>query len=454
LKRGNRTRLIAGRVPPNGTDRQVALDSIVAGKSTHETISLPITIQHWASHMKTVVIVGAGHAGFQSAASLRQEGYDGNIVLIGDEPGLPYQRPPLSKAYLLGKAAASDLIFRSAHFYSEHRLKLLPGRAIAIDRAARAVDLDSGERITYDHLVLATGSQPRRLTIPGSNLDGVLTLQTLADADALRPRLHPGRRVVVIGAGFIGLEFAAVARSLGLAVNVVDVADRALARGASAESANVLVDALSQRGVQLHFRCGIVAIHGSQGRVGAVQASDGTTLPADLVLIGIGAEPRAELAQHAGLEVENGVCVDDQLATSDPAISAIGDVAAVRANGSAARIRLESVQNATDHARRLAVRLTTKPLSPPPVPWFWSDQGELKLQIAGLREHDDEHVVLAGPQSASHSVLCIRDGDHLAAVETINRPADHMLARRLLAKGVRVTASQARTPGFQLKSLG
>lgn len=401
--------------------------------------------------MQQVVIIGAGHAGFQCAASLRQEGFGGNIVLLGDEGCLPYQRPPLSKAYLLAKAKASDLLFRPGRFFDEHRVQLVQGRAEYIDRQAQRVALQSGESISYDHLVIATGSSPRKIALEGAALDGVLSLQTLSDANGLRERLLASRRAVVVGAGFIGLEFAAVARTLGLDVTVVDVADRALARAASAECAQIVVESHVQSGTRLLFRCGISALEGN-GKIAAVRTVDGQELRADIVVVGIGAEPRTQLAVRAGLAVENGISVDEQLVTSDPAISAIGDVAGFPDQVSGRRIRLESVQNASDQARSVATRLTGKAVSHNPVPWFWSDQGDLKLQIAGLRAADDEHVVLAEPQSRACTVLCIRNG-RLAAVETINRAGDHMLARRLLAKGVQVTGSQARTPGFQLKDL-
>ena len=402
--------------------------------------------------MRQVVIVGTGHAGFQCAAALRQEGFGGNIVLIGEEKMLPYQRPPLSKAYLLGKAAAADLLFRSARFYEEQRVQLTPALAEHVDRQAQRVVLQSGASIPYDHLVIATGSRPRKLQIAGAQLDGVFGLQTLGHADDLRPSLQAGRRAVVIGAGFIGLEFAAAARTLGLDVVVVDVADRALARAASADCARTVVASHEQRGIRLLFGCGVSALEGVHGRVTLVRTADGQALPADMVVVGIGAEPRTQLAAHAGLAIDNGICVDDRLLTSDAAISAIGDVAAFPDQVSGKRIRLESVQNATDQARSVAARLTGKTVSHNPVPWFWSDQGDLKLQIAGLRMASDEHVVLADPPSRARTVLCIRDG-LLAAIETIDRPADHMLARRLLAKGVRASAAQAREPGFQLKAL-
>ena len=402
--------------------------------------------------MQQVVIIGAGHAGFQCAASLRHEGFGGNIVLLGDEGCLPYQRPPLSKAYLLAKAKASDLLFRPGRFFDEHQVQLMQARAESIDRQAQRVALQSGASICYDHLVIATGSSPRKIALEGAALDGVLSLQTLSDANGLRERLLASRRAVVVGAGFIGLEFAAVARTLGLEVTVVDVADRALARAASAECAQIVVESHVQSGTRLLFQCGISALEGRNRKIAAVGTVDGRELPADIVVVGIGAEPRTQLAVRAGLAVENGISVDEQLLTSDPAISAIGDVAGFPDQVSGRRIRLESVQNASDQARSVATRLTGKAVSHNPVPWFWSDQGDLKLQIAGLRAVDDEHVVLAEPQSRACTVLCIRSG-RLAAVETINRAGDHMLARRLLAKGVRVSGAQARTHGFRLKDL-
>lgn len=402
--------------------------------------------------MQRVVIVGAGHAGFQCAASLRQEGFAGEIVLLRNEAGLPYQRPPLSKAYLLGKASSLDLLFRPSSFFDEHRIQLRSGHAERIDRQARHVALADGETISYDHLVIATGSEPRKLSLPGADLDGVMQLQTLGDADALRQRFQACRHAVVIGAGFIGLEFAAVARGAGLDTTVIDLAERALVRSVSEETARAVTESHLQRGTRLLFRQVLSGLEGRAGRIAAVHTADGQRLPADIVVVGIGAEPRTRLAAHAGLAVDNGICVDDGLRTADPAISAIGDVAAFPDPASGRRIRLESVQNAADQARTVAARLAGKRGSHGPVPWFWSDQGSLKLQIAGLRSPEDEHVAVPDPDAPARTVLCIR-GDRLAAVETINRPGDHMLARRLLARGVRVTASQARAPGFQLKSL-
>lgn len=400
----------------------------------------------------SVLIVGSGHAGFQCAASLRQQGYRGRVILLGDEGQLPYQRPPLSKAYLLRKAGAADLLFRPEQFFRDQSIEFLAGHAAGIDRARRCVLLEGGDSLPYDHLVLATGSRARRLTIPGADLEGVLPLQTMADADRLMAQLPDCRQVVVAGAGFIGLEFAAAACSLGLQVRVVDVARRPMSRVLSADTAAAFDAAHRARGVDFLWGTGVERLEGHGARVAAAHTTDGRRLPADLVLVGIGATPRTELAAQAGLEIDNGICVDANLLTVDPHISAIGDAASFPCGDAKQRIRLESVQNATDQARAVAARLAGKPGGYAAVPWFWSDQGDLKLQIAGLGEGSEEHVVLGDPAAHSFSVLCIAQGV-LKAVESVNRPGDHMLARRLLAKGVRVSAQAARTSGFELKAL-
>jgi 3-phenylpropionate/trans-cinnamate dioxygenase ferredoxin reductase subunit len=403
--------------------------------------------------MQSVVILGAGHAGFQCAAALRQQGFTGDVSLISDEGRLPYQRPPLSKGYLLGKTCAADLAFRADSFFTEHRLNLVSGLANGIDRQAQRVTLDNGESLPYDHLVIATGSRPRTLPVPGADLAGVLSLQTLDDADRLLAALAGCTKVVVIGAGFIGLEFAASARLLGHAVSVLDIADRPMVRVLSPECAAAFAQAHRSLGTELLFRKSVERLEGQGGRVTSVITTSGVRIPADLVLVGIGAAPRVELAVQAGLPVDNGIVVDAMLRTADPQVFAIGDVASFPSRNGGQRVRLESVQNATDQARAVAARLAGNAPAPyQAVPWFWSDQGDLKLQIAGLRGNDDEHVVTGDVTAGNFSVLCITDGV-LGAVESVNRPGDHMLARRLLAKQTRVLPAQAREPGFTLKML-
>jgi 3-phenylpropionate/trans-cinnamate dioxygenase ferredoxin reductase subunit len=400
----------------------------------------------------SVVIVGAGQAGFQVAASLRQEGYAGRISLIGDEPGLPYQRPPLSKAYLLGKIGETNLLFRPADFFAAQNIELIHDKATAIDRLNRRVLLASGEVAIYDHLVLATGAHNRPLPVPGAELSGVFGIKTKQDADNLAPLIKAARNVVVIGAGFIGLEFAAVAAALGASVHVLELGDRPMARAISREMSEVFRQAHETWGVHFDFRQGLSSLHGDNGNVCAVETTDGRRLPADLVVFGIGVIPNVQLASEAGLSIENGIRVDANLLTSDPQISALGDVACFPClQNDEQPIRLESVQNAVDQARNVAARLMGKPATYSALPWFWTDQGNLKLQIAGLSIGYDSTVILGDPATSQVSVLCFRD-NRLIAVESCNRLGDHMAARKVLARPPRLTAPEAAVEGFDLKT--
>jgi 3-phenylpropionate/trans-cinnamate dioxygenase ferredoxin reductase subunit len=401
--------------------------------------------------LKSVAIVGAGQAGFQVAASLRQDGYAGRVTLVGDEPGLPYQRPPLSKGYLLGKVDAEGLHYRSADFFAGHGVELVHGRAVAIDRTNRRVTLEHGAAVDYEHLVLAVGAHNRALPVPGADLDGVFGLRTLADADLITSRLQTAADVVVVGAGFIGLEFACVARSRGAAVHVLELADRPMARALSAESAAAFRAAHEASGIRFDFHQGLARIEGTDGRVGRVRTTAGTELGADVVVFGIGVLPNTALAAEAGLHIENGIKVDAHLLTSDPAISAIGDAASFPSSLDGTRIRLESVQNAVDQARAVAARLTGKPQSYAALPWFWSDQGEMRLQIAGLSYGVDATVLVGDVGKRQFSALCFRR-EQLVAVESVNRPGDHMAARRLLARLPTLTARHAAEPGFDLRA--
>lgn len=397
------------------------------------------------------VIVGAGQAGYQVAASLRQEGFDGAITLVGDEPGVPYQRPPLSKAYLLGKVGVAALRFRPPEYFDEHRIARIQGSVAAIDRDHRQLLLTSGEKLSYEHLVLATGARNRVPSVPGMELDGVFGLRSLADADGLSQRLGHAKRAVVIGAGFIGLEFAAVAAARGISVDVLELGTRPMARAVSTVTSRVFDQAHASWGVRIHYGQSLAAILGADGHVTGVQLASGEALPADLVVYGIGVLPNAELASEAGLAVNNGIVVDTQLLTSDPAISAIGDVVSFPSPWAQQPIRLESVQNAVDQAKTVAARLMGKPASYTALPWFWTDQGELKLQIAGLSDGHDETVVLGSVEQRQISVLCFRAG-RLVAVESCNRPADHMAARKLIARHIPLSAAEASAEGFELKA--
>ena len=399
-----------------------------------------------------VVIVGTGQAGLQVALSLRAEAYPGDVTLVGDEPGLPYGRPPLSKAYLLGKVEEAGLHLRPAEALVAQRIRLAaPERAVAIDRAARSLRLASGEALPYQHLVLAMGTRNRRLSVPGADLDGVVYLRSLGDAKALRERLASARTAAVIGAGFIGLEFAAVASTMGVKVHVLEVAGRAMARAVSPAISAYFARRHTERGATLTFGAAVASIEGEAGRVTGLRLADGAGIPADLVLVGIGVLPNAELAAEAGLAVDNGIVVDDHLATADPAISAIGDCAAHPSVHAEAMTRLESVQNAIDQAKAVAARLCGRPAPYRSVPWFWSDQGADKLQIAGLAASADDAIVKGDEAEGRFAVFRFR-GERLTAVETVNRAGDHMAARRAIVAPRPPTLAEVGADGFDLRA--
>jgi len=400
-----------------------------------------------------VVVVGAGHGGFQLAASLRQHGYDGRVMLIGDEPHLPYQRPPLSKDYLDGKIGLDLLLMRPETFFTEHRIDLLMGETVtAIDRAAKTVVVASGSRIEYDHLVLATGARNRIPPLPGIELDGVCYLRNLAETEDLKQRLAAANHCVVIGAGFIGLEFAAIARAKGKPAHIVELVDRVMARVVCPDTSAFFGDAHRKSGVEFSFGARVERLGGAGGKVSHVVLQDGRNLPADLVVVSIGVVPNEELAAAAGLAVENGVAIDENLVTADPNISAIGDCAAYPSRHSLKNpVRLEAVQNATDHARCVADRLMGKPALYAALPWFWSEQGPLRLQIAGLTTGYQQVVLRGDYEKGEYSAFCYA-GDKLLGIESINKPADHAFARRLLAAGRNVTPAEAADMSFDLRA--
>jgi len=397
-------------------------------------------------------IIGTGQAGFQAAASLRQDGFAGRIALIGDEPVVPYQRPPLSKSYLAGESGLDELWLRPESFYTQHQIDLLAGETVTdIDRTGRRLRLASGAELSWDHLVLATGARFRPLAVAGAELDGVLPLRTLADADILRERLDQAREVVVVGAGFIGLEFASVATARGAAVRIIEVTQHPMGRVVSATTSRFFTDAHRRWGARISLGTGLSRILGANGRVGGVETTDGQRLPADLVLICIGVIPNAELADEAGLAVDNGIVVDERLVTADPAILAIGDCANFPTPFAAGRVRLESVQNAVDQGRCVAAHIAGKPAVYDKVPWFWSDQGDLKLQIAGITAGHDTAIVRGDPDGGRFSVFCYRGG-RLIGVESVNQTADHVAARRLLAGDPKLTPEQAADESYDLRA--
>lgn len=397
-----------------------------------------------------VIIAGAGHAGFQLAASLRQNGFSERIALVNDEGHLPYQRPPLSKAYLKGTGGPDTLMFRPEKFYHDQNVDLIVDRATSIDRGARKVTLASGALLEYGHLVLATGARNRLLDIPNANLDGVRYLRTLDESEALRHRIASGQHVIVIGAGFIGLEFAATARAKGLEVDVIELAARVMARAVTAEISEFSQSQHAAAGIRIHFGVQVTSIENDGGRVTGVSLSDGRHLPADLVVVGVGVLPNVELAAEAGLPVAAGIIVDEQLLTADPNISAVGDCALYASPRFGGSLRLESVQNATDHARCVATRLTGDAKPYDGLPWFWSDQGPDKLQMVGLTTGYDQVVVRGDRGAGAFSAFCYKSG-RLLGIESVNRAGDHMFGRRLLAANRSITPEQAADASFDLK---
>lgn len=377
-----------------------------------------------------VVIVGAGQGGLQAAISLRQSGHAGPVILLGDEPGLPYQRPPLSKAYMFD-GNQDALTLRPASVLAAQNIDHRPlVRVQSIDRAARQVTTNHG-RVDYDHLILATGARNLRPPMPG--IERTLDLRTLADAQILRGRMAGQRRFAVIGGGFIGLEFAAVARKLGHEVTLAEAGPRLMARSVSPQMSQLFADKQRALGTDLRLGDPVAAVT-PEGMV----LISGAVIAADDVLLAAGVRPNTELAEDAGLASDNGIWVDETLATDDPAISALGDCANFPDARTGRRVRLESVQAATDHARHIAARLTGSTAGPyDAVPWFWSDQADWKLQIAGLAMPEDR-AELVTPLA----VFRFDDQDRLTAVETINGARIHMKARKMLAAGT-VTAAEA-----------
>jgi len=399
------------------------------------------------------VIVGTGQAGFETAAALRAEGYQHPITLVGDEPHLPYQRPPLSKGFILDKQGMDEIELRPSRFFGDHRIDLLTGvRVTALDRAGKRVSLDSGEDRSYDALVLACGARNRLLPVPGANLDGVLYLRTLDESRTVKQRLQEASAIVVVGGGFIGLEIAASARSLGKSVTVLEAQPRLMPRVVAPLVSAFYATLHTDRGVTVVCDAAVAGIAGDR-RASAVTLSNGAVYPADLVIVGIGVVPNAELARDAGLETGNGIVVDEFLQTSDPAIYAVGDCAEHPNPFCGGRARLESVQNAADQGRTVAATIAGKRRRYDAVPWFWTDQFDVRLQMAGLSHGYDEAVTRGNPESQKFSVFYFRDS-RLIAVDSINRPADHILARRLLTSHAAVSPQQAADEQVNLKDLG
>ena len=398
------------------------------------------------------IIIGAGQAGAQGAMSLRQSGYDGDIIMIGAEAVLPYQRPPLSKAYLKGELTRERLFLRPKEFYETHNIQLKLGcRATLIDRGAQTIHTDNGETLGYECLLLATGAPPRKLHAPGATLPGVFYLRSIADSDCLRPVLSGKGRVVIVGAGYIGLEVAAVARQAGRDVTVLEMSDRVLARVASPLVSKFYENLHRAAGVDLRLGATMESFVGDSVLEG-VKLADGEIIDCSAALIGIGAVPEVELAAEAGLEIANGIVVDEYARTSDPHIWAAGDCASFPSPRYGRRVRLESVPNAIEQAKAAGTRRAGGSHIYVALPWFWSDQYEVKLQTVGLSEGHDELVVRGDAATKCFAVWYLKDGKAIA-VDAINDPASFVIGKRLIMGGVTLDPTALADIGIDLKSL-
>ncbi|MBI2260249.1 MAG: FAD-dependent oxidoreductase [Caulobacterales bacterium] len=399
--------------------------------------------------MTKVVIIGAGHAGGTAAALLRQYGHEGPVLLAGEEPAAPYQRPPLSKAWLKGETDLEGLLLRPESFYAEHDIELRTGvTATAVDPAAKTVSFADGTVEPYDALILATGSTARKLALPGADRPDLLELRTLADAEKLKAALAPGRRLAVVGGGYVGLEAAASARALGAEAVVIERMDRVLARVASRTLSDFFTRYHRDHGVEVLTSAEVTGFED-----GGVRLGDGRLIEADVVLVGVGAQACSQLAASAGLACENGVVVDETARTSDPAIWAIGDVTfrPIPVHGGR-RHRLESVPNALEQAKQAAAAIAGRPAPAPETPWFWSDQYDVKLQIAGLPEGADRQVLRGDPATAAFAVFHLA-GDRIVCVEAVNAPAEFMAGRQMIGRATPVDADRLADMSVSMKAV-
>jgi 3-phenylpropionate/trans-cinnamate dioxygenase ferredoxin reductase subunit len=403
----------------------------------------------------TVAIIGAGQAGGEVATMLRQNRHHGRIMLFGDEGHLPYMRPPLSKAYLARQIGLDSLIYKAQSAYEKAEVELrLWDRVAAIDRAGKRISLETGESVAYDALVVATGGRARRLNIPGADLGNIFYLRSIADVERLQPQLRAGRRLVIVGGGYVGLEVAAVAVKRGLAVIVLEGAPRVLARVTAPEVSAFYERFHRYAGVDI--RTGVTVTGFGAGADGAsvaeVRCGD-QAVAADFVLVGVGLVPNTELAERAGLAVDGGICVDAASRTSDPDIFAIGDCAIHLKHGFLQRrIRLESVPNALEQARAAAAAITGKPVPAATAPWFWSDQYDLKLQMAGVSDGYDELAIRGSTDGTSFIAFYLSDGRVIAA-DAVNRPSEFMASKRLIGDRIKASAADLADEAVSLKAL-
>jgi len=401
--------------------------------------------------MAAMVIVGAGHAAGQAAASLRQEGYDRELVIIGDEPHIPYQRPPLSKQYLAGEHGLEKVYLRPEKFYQDKNVTVKTGVTVeTIDTAAKTVTTDAGETIAYDKLLLATGGRPRHLTIPGHDLRGIHYLRGIADVDGIRQDMAPGKKMVIVGGGYIGLEVAAVAVEHGLEVHVLEMESRILQRVATERMSAYYHQLHESRGVHIHTSAAVTAFKGSGHVDGVICGDNEDVYPADIVIVGIGIVPNVEIARDAGIECDNGILVDDHCRTSDPRVYAAGDCTNHPNPLLGRRLRLESVPNAMEQARVAAANMCGGDKRYASIPWFWSDQYELKLQMVGFAADSDTEVVRGDVDANRFAVFYLKDGK-LVAADAVNSPKEFMVCRQLVGK--EVDAATLADPDTDLKAL-
>jgi 3-phenylpropionate/trans-cinnamate dioxygenase ferredoxin reductase subunit len=399
-----------------------------------------------------VAIAGAGHAAGQVVATLRQKKFDGTVMLIGEEPWLPYQRPPLSKKFLAGELDAERLHFKPENFYDDAGIEVrLDTRIDTVDRGSRTLQTAAGDKLSFDKLVIATGARPRLLDVPGVELEGIHYLRTIADVTAIRSQLSEGTRLSIVGAGYIGLEVAAVASQMGAVVTVIEMEDRVMSRVVSPAVSEFYQKEHLSHGVRLVLSTGVTGFGGYR-QVNAVKLSSGDEIAADLVVIGIGIVPNTELASGAGLDIDNGIVVDDHCRTSDPDIFAVGDCTLHPNDILGYRLRLESVHNAVEQAKTAASNICGEDSRYAQVPWFWSDQYDLKLQIAGLSQGYDQSIVRGDPDSRSFSCLYLRDGQ-LIAVDAVNSPKDFMQSKVLIAAHAVVDPALLADTDLELKNM-
>ena len=398
-----------------------------------------------------IVIIGAGQSGAQAVASLRADGFAGPITMVGDEPFAPYQRPPLSKAYLMGTMERDRLFLKPDAFYKEAKCELILGvAATKIERAMRKVYRSDGRTLDYDKLLIATGSRVRKIRCPGADLSGVHYLRGIADVDGLRAVFEPGKKLAIVGGGYIGLEVAAVAAKRGIDVTVFEAMDRLMARAVSIPISDFYDKVHRAAGVKVLLDTGVEAFEGD-GKVEAVRAQ-GQLHPADVVLVGIGIVPNDELAREAGLGCDDGIVVDEKSnATGDPSIFAAGDCTRhIGREGTA--LRLECVQNAIDQAKHAALQMAGKANTYREVPWFWSDQYDLKLQIAGLARPTDQLVLRGNPDARKFAVFHLRDGA-VAAVEAVNAAPEYLVGRKLIADNAKIAPERLADTAIPMKSI-